>query len=83
MYIDQCLNTFFQHLKKENIFNNTFILITSDHGSYYPESPRNKVQHTGQRFHYEDINIPIILAHKNKINISKKAFDAWILLLLF
>ena len=76
MYIDQCLNTFLQHLKKENIFNDTLILITSDHGSYYPESPRNKVQPTGQRFHYEDINIPIILAHRHKNNISKKVFDS-------
>ena len=56
MYIDRCLKKLFEHMKKEKILDETLILITSDHGSDYAESPRKKV-HIGERNHYEYIDI--------------------------
>ena len=74
MYIDNCLKKVVDHLKKENIFDETLILVTADHGSHYAESPRKKVA-TGDRTYYEYLDIPFILSHKIKKNIKRDICD--------
>ena len=43
MYLDVYLNKLIKHMKKENIFDDTLLFVTADHGSYYAESPRKKI----------------------------------------
>ena len=66
MDVDENLGKLFKSLKKNKILDDTLILITADHGSYYPESPRKKLN-VKDRTHYEDLDIPFIMA-----NIKKK-----------
>ena len=75
MYIDKCLNTLLKRLRKENILEETLLLITADHGSDYAESPRKKV-HIGQRNHYEYVDIPLILSKKNNKRIVRNICDS-------
>ena len=74
MYIDNCLKKLILHLKKENIYHETLILITADHGSDYAESPRKKLP-TGERTYYEHIDIPLIVSKKIGRNIRKNICD--------
>ena len=75
MYIDNCLNTLLIHLNKENILEDTLLLITADHGSDYAESPRKK-PHIGQRNHYEYLDIPLILTLKNNKKVVRSICDS-------
>ena len=66
MDVDESLGKLFNNLKKNKIFEETLILITADHGSYYAESPRKKFN-VQDRTHYEDLDIPFIMTNiKNK-----------------
>ena len=64
-----------QHLK-ENIIDETLLLITADHACYYPESPRKKTVTMGERHHYEDIDIPLMLLHKHHHNVQRNICDS-------
>lgn len=66
MDLDKNLEKLFQELKKNNLFDDILFLITADHASYYPESPRKKLN-VAYRTHYEDLDIPLIMS-----NISSK-----------
>ncbi len=74
MYIDNCLKKLIFHLKKENIYHETLMLITADHGSDYAESPRKKLP-TGERTFYEYIDIPLIISKKIEKNIKTDICD--------
>jgi len=68
-YVDYSLGNFFNFLKKEKIFNNLFIILTSDHGEAFGE--HNEVNHS--TFIYDTtLHIPLIIKtnksiFKNKI----------------
>jgi arylsulfatase A-like enzyme len=60
MYVDECLGKILKHLERSGNLDQTLILVTGDHGLHYAESPRDKVP-IGERMHYEDIEVPMIL----------------------
>ena len=62
MDIDENLGKFFKRLEKEKIIDEILFVITADHASYYPESPRKKLD-VALRTHYEDLDIPFIMAN--------------------
>ena len=63
MYVDDCLKKLFLKMKQDNIFKDTLILVTGDHGNQFAESPRKKDE-VGNRTYYEDIQVPMILSDK-------------------
>ena len=69
MYLDMYLYKLIKHMKKENIFDDTLMFVTADHGSYYAESPRRKNPSQGERTYYEHLEAPLIINQKlnNKI----------------
>ena len=71
MYVDELLGRLIDTLERTGQLNNTVILVTGDHGLYYAESPRKKLQ-IGTRTHYEDIEVPMLLcnASNNPQNIG-------------
>lgn len=62
MYVDDLLGRLFATLERTGQLDDTVIVVTGDHGLYYAESPREKSQ-IGSRTHYEDIEVPILLAN--------------------
>jgi hypothetical protein len=60
MYADECLGQLLNGLERSGSLKNTIILITGDHGSQFAEGPRLKTA-IGERMHYEDIEVPLIL----------------------
>tara|TARA_B100000161_G_C33346125_1_gene322405 strand:- start:13 stop:573 length:561 start_codon:yes stop_codon:yes gene_type:complete len=50
-------------MKQDNVFKDTLILVTGDHGNQFAESPRKKGE-VGNRTYYEDIQVPMILSDK-------------------
>ena len=76
MYIDTNINKLIKHMKKENIFNDTLIFVTADHGSHYAESPRKKKPFIGERFYYENITTPLIISQKSKKQIKSDLCDS-------
>ena len=75
MYVDKQLGLLFNHLEKNNILDDTIILLTADHGAQFAESPRKKFG-IGFRTHYEDINVPLIMVNTNKIPINRGLHDS-------
>ena len=76
MYIDACIKELINHMKKENILNETLIVITADHGSAYAESPRKKKPYQGERTYYEYLDIPLIISHKFNKKIKNELCDS-------
>jgi arylsulfatase A-like enzyme len=62
MYVDGLLGRLLTTLERTGQLDDTVILATGDHGLYYAESPRKKSK-IGSRTHYEDIEVPLILAN--------------------
>lgn len=62
MYVDGLLGRLLTTLERTGQLDDTVILATGDHGLYYAESPRKKSE-IGSRTHYEDIEVPLILAN--------------------
>ena len=75
MYVDECLSKLFDHLKKENIYNDSLILLTADHGNYFADSPR-KQNDLGYRTYYEDIDVPMVIANGSKRVVSENLCDS-------
>lgn len=62
-YVDFCLSKMFDRLQKENLINNTTVVLVSDHGTSYSFDPvRTKVVNT---FHKENYNIPCLIWKKD------------------
>lgn len=62
MYVDALLGRLIEALERTGQLGNTVILATGDHGLYYAESPRKKSE-IGYRTHYEDLEVPLMLAN--------------------
>lgn len=62
MYVDALLGQLIRTLERTGQMENTVILATGDHGLYYAESPRKKSE-IGYRTHYEDLEVPLMLAN--------------------
>ena len=75
MYVNDNLKILFNHMKKENIFNDTLILITGDHGAQYAETPR-KMVYIGERTFYEHLDVPLIISHKINRKIQRNLCDS-------
>lgn len=58
MYVDQVLGDLFKELKRLDIFDNTFIIITADHGEEFRE--HGGFSHTAKLYD-ELIHVPLIL----------------------
>lgn len=65
MYVDHLLGRVIDSLERTGQMERTVVLVTGDHGLYYAESPRKKSQ-IGYRTHYEDIEVPLLLANANR-----------------
>ena len=75
MYVDACLKKLILHLKKNNLFDDTLLLLTADHGSHFAESPRKK-NDIGYRTYYEDIEVPMVIVNSKNKNISNNLCDS-------
>jgi arylsulfatase A-like enzyme len=65
MYVDHLLGRLFDTLDRTGQMDNTVILVTGDHGLQYAESPRKKYA-VGYRTHYEDLEVPLLLANSGR-----------------
>lgn len=65
MYVDDLLGRVIRSLERSGQMERTIVLVTGDHGLYYAESPRAKSE-IGFRTHYEDIEVPILLANTQR-----------------
>ena len=75
MDLDQNLGKLLNKLEEHKIIDDMLFLITADHASYYPESPRKKLD-VAQRTHYEDLEIPFILANTKSKPIENTMCDS-------
>ena len=75
MYVDELLGHLLETLKQTGQFDNTLIVVTGDHGLYYAESPREKLQ-IGTRTHYEDIEVPMLLCNSSKDSLQVGMIDS-------
>ncbi len=65
MYVDDLLGRLIDSLERSGQMERTVVLVTGDHGLYYAESPRAKSE-IGYRTHYEDIEVPLLLANAQR-----------------
>ena len=65
MYVDHLLGRLFDTLERTGQMDDTVILVTGDHGLQYAESPRKKYA-VGYRTHYEDLEVPLLLANSGR-----------------
>lgn len=71
-YVDYSLGNFFNFLKEEKIFNNLFIILTSDHGEAFGE--HNEVNHS--TFIYDTtLHIPLIIKANKSVFKNKIIFN--------
>ncbi len=62
-YSDLCVKRLFEKLKENNLYDNTTVVLVSDHGTSYSFSPvRTKVVNT---FHTENYNVPLLIWKKD------------------
>jgi arylsulfatase A-like enzyme len=73
LMVDKELGNFFEYLKKNNILNNSNIIITSDHGltAGFPNRPKTELRtDLSQKFYDEFIHVPLIFYPKFKSNVD-------------
>lgn len=75
MYVDGHLGRLLATLERTGQLDDTVILATGDHGLYYAESPRKKSS-IGSRTHYEDIEVPLILANAQSDPVDSGMIDS-------
>ena len=61
MQVDHAIGKIFQALRQSGQWDDTIVLVTGDHGSFYAENPRGKKFPVQVRTHYEDIEVPLIM----------------------
>ena len=59
-YVDKQVGTFLAYLEKENLFNNSFIVVTSDHGEIL-EKRHGYIRH-GFGLYEEEVRVPLIFS---------------------
>lgn len=65
-YVDKIIERLFNFLKKEQILDNTIVVVTADHGGSYPNIPvREKNAHRVNQFYDELYRIPLLFANKD------------------
>ena len=62
MAADEQIGLLVEKLRQTDQLEETVILVTSDHGDWYSESPRGTKKTMGLRMHYENIEVPLVLA---------------------
>jgi len=62
-YLDSQLGYFFEYLKQKDLWNSSYIIITSDHGEAFME--HGFVNHGGFNFYDELLKVPLILRGPN------------------
>lgn len=75
MYVDDLLGRVIDSLERSGQMERTVILVTGDHGLYYAESPRAKSE-IGYRTHYEDIEVPLLLANAQRPSADTGMIDS-------
>lgn len=74
-YVDYCIKKMFERLSKEDLINNTTVVLVADHGTSYTFKPtRTKVVNT---FHKENYNIPLMIWSKNLPIAAKDKFSGF------
>jgi len=61
MEVDAVLGKFFKALENSGQLNETIVIATGDHASFYAENPRGKKLPIQVRTHYEDIEVPLMM----------------------
>tara|TARA_Y100000591_G_scaffold242646_1_gene213424 strand:+ start:4141 stop:5820 length:1680 start_codon:yes stop_codon:yes gene_type:complete len=76
-YIDIVLNKFINLLKSQNLFENTIIVITADHGAQFPDYPSRENNHRLGKFFDELYHVPFIFStsHSNKV-VKKELYSS-------
>jgi len=75
MYVDDLLGRVIHSLERSGQMERTVVLVTGDHGLYYAESPRAKSE-IGYRTHYEDIEVPLLLANAERPSADAGLIDS-------
>lgn len=75
MYVDHLLGRVIGSLERSGQMDRTVILVTGDHGLYYAESPRAKYD-IGYRTHYEDLEVPLLLANAGRRSADTGMIDS-------
>jgi arylsulfatase A-like enzyme len=72
LYTDDWLNYLFNNLQKLGIYNNTLIIVTSDHGEQFWE--RGSFGHGGT-FYDEEIRVPLIIKLPQELDNGRKRIN--------
>jgi hypothetical protein len=75
MYVDHLLGRLIDTLQRSGQMEQTVILATGDHGLFYAESPRKKLQ-ISHRTHYEDLEVPLVLANAPRPPVDTGMIDS-------
>jgi len=75
MYVDRHFGKLLRTLEDTGQLDDTVILVTGDHGSSWAESPRMK-QPVADRTHYEDIDVPLIIAGAGREPVDGRMIDS-------
>ena len=71
LYVDHEFNRLMKSLEKNNLLDNTYVVLTSDHGEMFE---RGLFRHKFPTFHQPLVNIPLLIfppGHKDRIDIHQ------------
>ena len=70
--LDRNIGLLINKLKERNLFDNTFIIFTSDNGGYFGKITMQKPLRAGKGSYYEGgIRVPFFIMWKNKVAVGK------------
>ena len=73
-YVDQCIHDFIEDLRQKGNLENTILVVTSDHGTVFGDSPIRGLSQANN-YHYEGYHVPCIIADfSNKRSYSSDDF---------
>ena len=76
LYVDARIGVLLRALEATDNADNTLIMITGDHGLHFAESPRRLTPDIGDRFYYEDLNVPLLVCGTDRANAYPGVYDS-------
>jgi arylsulfatase A-like enzyme len=63
-YIDSRLAALVEHIKQRNLYDNSILIITSDHGEAFGE--RNLLDHGGMSVYQDQVSVPLLIKYPHQ-----------------
>ena len=76
LYVDTRIGNLLGALEATGNADNTLIVVTGDHGLHFAESPRSITPDIGDRFYYEDLDVPILVCGTDRSASGSGLYDS-------